>query len=451
MVGDANASGPLQSSQPDQLDGWLAYLRAYTSELNVSPDVGRLEQLQLVWATSTCHEARDPDAARTAQAGAPVGTRANTAVVTEVTVEAPPVAVMVEEVNVQQAPAAVPMAMPAVTAPSQGGTFAPPSADLISASSMAQNSTNDNADANGGNTAPVCEATGLLCSDGACATSSCALGGMGKDVATMMCFGTNMLPNPLLAVTTGNPCAHLACKLDRPNCTSSGIGWAGFCTGRVTATSSSAKLHPSGKVFLGHPCIEHKGPMLNLMPLADYSARGIYAAKAWKVCDCIRGPGLKADSIAVSLPRLQGGLPFSTKPLREMLLPDVLAQWVAGVQAGVSVPLVSIGKAQADALRSLMPNITLPSLVVPKISRPLLRLPTNFSLPLFVLPFGGGDGDDADARGFEKLMAVLPNITSLPTLLMPDWDQLKALPMPHLQLPEVRTSNPIEERARLAC
>jgi hypothetical protein len=79
-------------------------------------------------------------------------------------------------------------------------------------------------------TTAVCTPGGN-CANGTCVTSSCMLNGMGKDVATMMCFGTNLMPNPLLEALTGNPCANLACKLDRPNCTTTNFGLDGFCTG----------------------------------------------------------------------------------------------------------------------------------------------------------------------------------------------------------------------------
>jgi hypothetical protein len=81
-------------------------------------------------------------------------------------------------------------------------------------------------------TTAVCNPGGN-CANGTCATSSCMLNGMGKDVATMMCFGTNLMPNPLLDATLGNPCTNLACKLDRPNCTTTNFGLDGFCTGKA--------------------------------------------------------------------------------------------------------------------------------------------------------------------------------------------------------------------------
>lgn len=148
------------------------------------------------------------------------------------------------------------------------------------------------------------------CPGGACLTPSCALNGAGKDVLTMMCYGTNIIPNPLLDATVGNPCANLACKLHNPNCTSGPLGLGGFCTGTVKRMGYTAKLHPAGAVWEGYPCIEHKGPLLALLPkvskfvnaTGDADGNGAFVSKAWKVCDCINGPGLKPGSLAVALP-----------------------------------------------------------------------------------------------------------------------------------------------------
>jgi hypothetical protein len=35
---------------------------------------------------------------------------------------------------------------------------------------------------------------------------------------------------------------------------------------------------------VSHACsVEHRGAVLNLLPIGDYTAKGTYAAKAWKV------------------------------------------------------------------------------------------------------------------------------------------------------------------------
>jgi hypothetical protein len=150
------------------------------------------------------------------------------------------------------------------------------------------------------------------CPSGSCLTPSCLLNGVGKEVLTMMCYGTNIVPNPILDHTVGNPCMNLACQLHYPNCTSGPLGLGGFCTGKVVRMGTTAKLHPGGAIWEGFPCIEHKGPLLALLPKVphklfrnvsgDYNANGAYVSKAWKVCDCINGAGLKAGSLAMQLP-----------------------------------------------------------------------------------------------------------------------------------------------------
>lgn len=34
----------------------------------------------------------------------------------------------------------------------------------------------------------------------------------------------------------------------------------------------------------------------------DWDSNGAFVSKAWKVCDCINGPGLRAGSLAIDLP-----------------------------------------------------------------------------------------------------------------------------------------------------
>jgi hypothetical protein len=48
------------------------------------------------------------------------------------------------------------------------------------------------------------------------------------------------------------------------------------CTSRLSADNS----HTASVAAAG---IEHRGPVLDLVPLGDYTARGVYMAKAWKV------------------------------------------------------------------------------------------------------------------------------------------------------------------------
>jgi hypothetical protein len=146
-------------------------------------------------------------------------------------------------------------------------------------------------------------ATGDIClladlcpgSNGTCPLPSCGLNGAGKEVLTMMCYGTNIIPNPLLDATFGNPCANLACQLNVGNCTSGPMGLGGVCHGKVVSMSNTVPLHPAGAPWVGYPCMEHKGPLLALLPKlqhADYDSNGKFVAKAWKTCDCGAGLGV---------------------------------------------------------------------------------------------------------------------------------------------------------------
>jgi hypothetical protein len=56
---------------------------------------------------------------------------------------------------------------------------------------------------------------------------------------------------------------------------------------------ATAKLHSAGESYIGYPCIEVKDIKAGLLaaPAAaaadgDYSAKGVYVAKSWKVGGC---------------------------------------------------------------------------------------------------------------------------------------------------------------------
>jgi len=232
------------------------------------------------------------------------------------------------------------------------------------------------------------------CPSGSCLTSSCALNGVGKDVFTMMCYGTNIIPNPLLDTTVGNPCTNLACKLHNPNCTSGPLGIGGFCTGYVVPMAKEGKLHPAGKVWVGHPCIEHKGPLLALLPAVkhfkdgDYNSNGTYVSKAWKVCDCINGPGLKPGSIAVDLPdALEEKLNFTaqiissfleTKAEKMRLSPVVekITEVVDGITEALSMFELSLSLPMKDKfpLKQLLPSIEINATEVPAMQQPVMGM-----------------------------------------------------------------------------
>ncbi|WIA42975.1 hypothetical protein OEZ86_009515 [Tetradesmus obliquus] len=413
-IGNSATPGTLQASSPGPEGGFLAYMKAYTDESGY----GALQRLQLVWATLDC-------ASSPAKAPQPIDA---------------PAAVDKMESAEQNATAAA--GMPAMVPMENEGACSP----------------------------------GAICAGGLCATSSCALNGMGKDVLTMMCFGTNIMPNPLLDATLGNPCTNLACKLDRPNCTSAGLlGLGGFCTGKVVSMGATAKLHPVGQAFLGYPCVEHQGPVLNLLPLGDYSAKGTFAPKAWKVCDCIQGWAIHEGAIGVmarsdgdvsltlpDLPTLphfpflakaihEGAVgvlarsdgdvsltlpdlptlphfPFLAKGLINMSLPDVLAQWVAANQANIRLPQVELSPQQIREIEIVLPGFMAPSVILSKLGAPLFRKPAGFKLPVFTPPSGNNT--------LRRLAAAIPDLTSLPTLVVPRLHK-PVLPTVAVTLPEV--------------
>ncbi|KAF8063665.1 hypothetical protein HT031_003520 [Scenedesmus sp. PABB004] len=308
---------------------------------------------------------------------------------------------------------------------------------------------------------------GLACSGGLCPSSSCALGGMGREVDALDCSGTNLTPGPLVG-GPGDACANLACKLDKPGCASKallGSGIGGFCTGRVVAMGATAKLHPSGAAAVGHPCIATEGhkPEPGAAPPAggDYDASGTYVARAWRACDCGFGgpakpsPGWSVslpgggsvsdagDAIALSLPAKNVSLLPSLawgKALVNMTVAEALRDWIAAVNAKAVVPNLTLPTAKLAALAALVPGFKAPALLLPNISAPLLkaraarrgvprggsrgaacRVPANVSLRSFAIP----------AKALPGVVALLPNMSSLPHLVRDaaDADAGKAAPL----------------------
>jgi hypothetical protein len=127
------------------------------------------------------------------------------------------------------------------------------------------------------------------------------------------------------------------------------------------------------------------------------------------------------------------------RTLINMSLPDVLAQWVAANLADAPMPNMSVDATASTQLKSLLPNFTLPSVVVPKISAPLMKLPANFSLPVFTIPIGN--------RTLQRVLNLLPDLTALPTLMTPKVPQVNiSVTTSQVTLPEVRGT--IEMHAR---
>jgi hypothetical protein len=256
-IGSSATPGTLQASSPGPEGGFLAYMKAYTDDAGY----GALQRLQLVWATLDCasspakapqpidapaavdklesaHQA-DPDAADLEEPEEPVAVTvvSGQGSVTEAVETEVDAAGAAEAVAAVEAPAEEPAAAPEVeVTPVETSVAVPPAAEATPAPAAAV----DAAPAASGACSP-----GAACKDGMCTTSSCAINGMGKDVLTMMCFGTNIAPNPILDATTGNPCTNLACKLDKANCTSAGLfGVGGFCSGGAAGPGWRCRAAP---------------------------------------------------------------------------------------------------------------------------------------------------------------------------------------------------------------
>jgi hypothetical protein len=224
------------------------------------------------------------------------------------------------------------------------------------------------------------------------------------------------------------------------------------------------KLHPVGRAFLGYPCIEHKGPILNLIPAGDRrTAKGTYVAKAWKVCDCINVVDLSDDTVAFNTSRSTGvegdswmsNLPkgseqlsnftikpraaasmLPTTPATQLLLakllnlfpssegsassmfdaPTVLLQWINGLMTSQELPLMVVENDVMQALQTLLPDVALglPCLMV-----------FNASIPLFFGNTSASEIEDMprpvlvpDAKEW-PVHNLLPDITALPTVIVP--------------------------------
>jgi hypothetical protein len=121
------------------------------------------------------------------------------------------------------------------------------------------------------------------------------------------------------------------------------------------------------------------------------------------------------------------------RTLINMSLPDVLAQWVAANLADAPMPTMTVDAPASVQLKSLLPNFTLPSVVVPKISAPLMKLPANFSLPVFTIPIGN--------RTLQRVLSLLPDLTALPTLMTPKVPPVNiSITTAQVTLPEVSNS-----------
>jgi hypothetical protein len=96
-------------------------------------------------------------------------------------------------------------------------------------------------------------------------------------------------------------------------------------------------------------------------------------------------------------------------PLDKMHVGSVVVQWATAASRQAPLPtLVLSNKQQLEKLQAKVPGLVTPSIIVPNISHAMLFKPQNPGMPLFVLP--------SELSG--EMMAMLPDITSLPSFLL---------------------------------
>lgn len=121
-----------------------------------------------------------------------------------------------------------------------------------------------------------------------------------------------------------------------------------------------------------------------------------------------------------------------------LAVPDVLAQWVAGLLRAKPLPKVGVSVQTLDKLRSLLPDLrNAPSLIMVNISSPYFRKPTQADnvtadLPVHVIP----------DHMISNVSQLLPDLTSLPSLLvpagLPNNITLPVLTLPAVTLPSLQ-------------
>eukprot|EP00775_Hariotina_reticulata_P008256 gene8256-8444_t len=464
-IGDVASMQPLQAGTTSLDGGFLAYLRGFT---HTKPGMqqGPLQRLQLVWALRDCGAAPEAADISRSKLGLEVADDVQLAGRRQ-TQHGSILREVLDSKNNSNAHGPMTVAFEAgrIALDSHSNTSFLTRPTAAKASSIRP--------------APC---RPKYCSNGLCPTSGCALNALGKDVMAMACFGTNVLLNPVLEMTVGNPCLNLACKLERPNCHSAGLfGIGGFCTGRVAAVEKTARLHPVGRAFLGYPCIEHKGPVVNMIPIGDRTARGTYVSKAWKVCDCINDPdvadssvisgtskwtGAEGDSSTLELSKASdqfgnftvkpkvAATKLTTTPALQVLLakllnifppltegsgsifdpPTVLLQWINGLKTSQELPVMAVEDEVMQALQVVVPGVALgqPCLLVLNVSTPLFFGNSSASgiegLPKAVLV--------PDVQAWQ-LQELLPDITALPTIIVPKVLLEEGIQVPNTLLEQV--------------
>lgn len=127
------------------------------------------------------------------------------------------------------------------------------------------------------------------------------------------------------------------------------------------------------------------------------------------------------------------GVPTMPKlpALPKMSFSDVAAQWLAANQFDLPVPKLKLPEFKIGALKNIIPDFKVPSMVIANISVPLLHLPSPFSMPVYTLP---SDGDTLAA-----IAELFPKLNSLPHLMVPDKEirfKVPSLLLPNVTVPD---------------
>ncbi|WIA36109.1 hypothetical protein OEZ86_007459 [Tetradesmus obliquus] len=245
-VGSASAPGSMAQSAANKTGGHLVALRGFQSTADGKP--GPLQQLQFVWGTSQCPSTAELLMMETGS----------------LTVDQPGRAA-VNAVNDD----------PSVCAPKP--EMCNEKASMNSFSYCVWNAPFGR---------PSCKG-GCCFSSGKCASSSCAISGVGRDVANMICYGTNAG----FGFGGSNLCAGLACKLAVPGCTTDAFG--GNCVGTVVAFGDKSTLNPASQKYIGAPCLDATPSDTTLDEQGNPAGiSGVYMGKLWTICDCAGNPGM---------------------------------------------------------------------------------------------------------------------------------------------------------------
>lgn len=164
-------------------------------------------------------------------------------------------------------------------------------------------------------------------------------------------------------------------------------------------------------------------------------------SQAWKACGC-DNPAAAASAAIESVAKL-GNVSIDVDlaallklPAVNASLPQVVAQWAGAAKLGLALPKLVLAAPKVAALKALVPGFVAPALVVSAIAKPLLALPAGLKLPVPLLTLPAGT--------LPSVQLLLPNLTSLPTLVLPAGagaglgvPALQGLKLPNLTRPDV--------------